>query len=197
MRTTTSTYRHEKRMDRASSPSGPRHPEAFSLVEVTIAIGIFAFVVVGILGLLPAGMRLRADSAADTRAVLISQELLSSVRASPSLSNVIVRDGPRKTNVIINLANNEPMAVGFPSRTTYPFFLWHSSRAGASDPDAAWVNGQLPQEAVDNGIDILARVSASLITNGLYQVTVQVRSPASQPLTNTRPVSVSTLFYSP
>ena len=47
-------------------------PGGFSLVEVTIAIGIFAFVIVGILGLLPAGMRLRADSAADTRAVLIA-----------------------------------------------------------------------------------------------------------------------------
>lgn len=160
-------------------------------------MGIFVFVIVGILGLLPAGMRLRADSAADTRAVLIAEELLASVRAAPSLNAVSVRDGPRKTNEIVNLSGNELMTMGYPSRTTYPFFLWHRSRAGADDPDAAWVRGELPSEAVNNGIDILARVSSRLITNGLYQVTVEVRSPANVPLTNTRPVTLTTLHYSP
>ena len=172
-------------------------PGGFSLVEVTIAIGILAFVIVGILGLLPAGMRQRADSAADTRAVLIAEELLASVKVSPSLNAVTMRDGPRKTNVVVDLANNDPMAMGYPSRTTYPFFLWHKSRSGASDPDAAWVRGVMPAEAVKNGIDILARVSARRVTNGLYQVTVEVRSPANVPLTNTRPVTLSTLHYSP
>jgi hypothetical protein len=55
----------------------------------------------------------------------------------------------------------------------------------------------MPADAVKNGIDILARVSARLITNGLYQVIVEVRSPANVPLTNTRPVTLSTLHYSP
>lgn len=172
-------------------------PEAFSLVEVTIAIGIFAFVIVGILGLLPAGLRLRAEAAADTRAVLITEELLASVRASSNLSSVTFRDGPRKTNVVVDLANNDSLAMGYPSRTTYPFFLWHKSRPGASDPDKAWLNGEMPQEAVDNGIDVLARVSAKLITNNLYQVTVEVRSPANQPLRTNSVVSMSTMHYSP
>jgi type II secretory pathway pseudopilin PulG len=172
-------------------------PEAFSLVEVTIAIGIFAFVIVGILGLLPAGMRLRAESAADTRAALITEELLASVRTSSNLSSVVFRDGPRKTNEIVNLANNESVVMGYPSRTTYPFFLWHKNRAGASDPDGAWFRGEMPQQAVNNGIDVLARVSARLITNKLYEVTVEVRSPASQPLRTNSVASLSTLHYSP
>ena len=178
-------------------PRPPIQPlGGFSLVEVTIAIGIFAFVIVGILGLLPAGMRQRADSAADTRAVLIAEELLASVKVSPSLNAVTMRDGPRKTNVVVDLANN-PVAMGYPSRTTYPFFLWNKARLTAPDPDAPWVRGEMPAEAVKNGIDILARVSARRITNGLYQVTVEVRSPANVPLTNTRPVTLSTLHYSP
>ena len=36
------------------------HGEAFSLVEVVIAIGLFAFVIVGILGLFPAALRIRS-----------------------------------------------------------------------------------------------------------------------------------------
>ena len=68
--------------------------QGFSLVEVTISIGIFAFVIVGIIGMLPAGMRMRAESAAETRGVLISEELFAAVRAATNLSAVEVRDGP-------------------------------------------------------------------------------------------------------
>jgi len=32
---------------------------------------------------------------------------------------------------------------------------------------------------------------------GLYQLMVEVRAPANVPLTNTRPISFTTLFYSP
>lgn len=178
----------------------PRHPGAFSLVEVTIAIGIFAFVVVGIMGLLPAGMRMRADSAAETRGVLISEELFAAVRAAPNLSTVVVRDGPAMkgdNNQTVNLLN-EVVVIGYPSQTTVPFFLWGGAR-GIGTPDSAWVNGQMPPGAVANAIDTLARLSAVTVPGqpGLYQVRVEVRAPASIPLANTRPASFSTLIYSP
>ena len=64
------------------------------MVEVTVAIGIFAFVVVAILGLFPAALRLRTDSALETRAVMIANELFASVRASTNISNVTLRAGP-------------------------------------------------------------------------------------------------------
>ena len=38
----------------------PRGGEAFSLVEVTVAIGIFAFVIVGIIGLFPTALKMQA-----------------------------------------------------------------------------------------------------------------------------------------
>jgi len=180
------------------------HPQpsvgGFSLVEVTIAIGIFAFVIVGILGLLPAGLRLRADSAAETRGVLISQELFSSILSSPSMTNVIIRDGPGLTD-----AQNQPVdlltanvVVGYPPRTTVPFFLWGGKREVGS-PDSAWVDGTMPAGAVANSIDTLARLTARAVPGslGLYQLMVEVRAPANVPLTNTRPISFTTLFYSP
>ena len=171
---------------------------AFSLVEVTIAIGIFAFVVVGVMGLLPAGMRMRADSSAETRGVLISEELFAAVRAAPNLSNVVVRDGPgmqSSNNQTISITNNA-VVVGFPSQTTVPYFLW-GDRPTAGTPDSAWVQGQMPAGAVANAIDTLARLSAINLGGGLYRVTVQVRAPASIPLANSRPSTFSTLIYSP
>lgn len=173
----------------------------FSLVEVTIAIGIFAFVVVGIMGLLPAGMRMRADSAAETRGVLISEELFAAVRAATSLTNVVVRDGPAlktENNQPVNLGN-ESVVIGYPSQTTVPYFLWGGKRADVGTPESAWVDGIMPPKAVANAIDTLARLSATNIPGypGLYQVRVQVRAPASIPLSNSRPAEFSTLIYSP
>lgn len=183
--------------------TGPKsHSEriaAFSLVEVAVAIGIFAFVVVGILGLMPAGMRMQAESAAESRSLLISQELLAAVRAAPNLSNVVVRDGPgmtRSNNQTINLVTGGKVVVGFPSQSTVPYFLWGGSRDVGS-PDSAWVDGRLHAGAVSNAIDTLARLSATNLGSGLYRVLVEVRSPASLPLTNTRPVTFSTMVYSP
>lgn len=173
-------------------------PDGFSLVEVTVAIGIFAFVIVGILGLLPAGMRMRADSSAETRGVLIARELLANVQAASNLSSVIVRDGPGLTS-----ANNQPVnlltetvVVGYPSQTTVPYFLWGGTRSAGS-PETAWNSGQMPAGAVANAIGILARLRATNVANNLYRVTVEVRAPADVPLANTRPASFSTLVYSP
>jgi type II secretory pathway pseudopilin PulG len=172
----------------------------FSLVEVTIAIGIFAFVIVGILGLLPAGMKMRADSAAETRGVLISEELFAAVRASPSVTNMTFRDGPglmadnNRTN--INLLNRQ-VVLGYPSQTTVPFWSFDKN-PGGSWTNAGGADAEVAESSI-NAIDALARLSATNVPGapGLYRVTVDVRAPASIPLANSRPISFSTLVYSP
>jgi type II secretory pathway pseudopilin PulG len=175
-----------------------RRHEGFSLVEVTIAIGIFAFVVVGIMGLLPAGMKMRAESSAETRGVLIAEELFAAVRAATNLSAVIVRDGPalqQRNNQPVNL-KSEKVVIGYPSQTTVPYFLWGGSRSAGS-PDSAWIQGQMPAGAVANAIETLARLSATNIGGNLYRVTVEVRAPANIPLANSRPATFSTIVSSP
>ena len=170
--------------------------DGFSLVEVTVAIGIFAFVVVGVLGLLPVGMRMRAESAAETRGILIAEELFAAVRAAESLTNVIVRDGPaleQRNNQTVNLQNGEAVVVGYPSGSTVPFFLWGGQRS-AGTPESAWVQGTMPPGALANGIETLARLSATRIPgNSLYRVDVEVRAPASAPLVSSRPARFSTV----
>ena len=124
----------------------------FSLVEVTVAIGIFAFVAVGILGLLPAAMRIRSDSAQETRAVMIAQEMFSSVFASKGVKAIVIRDGPGLTagNNVEPAANllEGSLMLGYPAQSTIPYYMWHSSRG--QDPVAAWESGELPSGAVDN-----------------------------------------------
>jgi type II secretory pathway pseudopilin PulG len=170
----------------------------FSLVEVTVAIGIFAFVAIGILGLLPAALKLRNDSAQETRAVMIAEELFACVRAAPSLEQVVVRDGPageERNNQSIDLTS-EDVVIGYPTQTTVPYGLWGSSRAEGS---GIWSSGQLPGWAVDNGIQTLARLSASPFAGlpGLYEVVCEVRTPASLPLANSKPSVFTTYAYAP
>lgn len=188
---------------------GRGNKAGFSLVEVTVAIGIFAFVAVGVLGLLPAALKQRADSSREMRAVMIAEELFSCLKASPSITNVILRDGPGLSwgnNVSLNLAAGSNVVIGYPAQTSVPWFLWGSSR-GVGNPDDAWFKGQLHPGAVGNGVDTLARMTATVVPGlpGLYQISVEVRSPANVPLvnsnvspprTNTPPVVFRTLYYS-
>jgi type II secretory pathway pseudopilin PulG len=166
----------------------------FSLVEVTVAIGIFAFVVVGILGLIPTALKLRAESSQETLAVLIAQEMISSVKAAPNIREVTLRDGPGLrpgNNQTLDLTARQSFVLGYPPQSTVPYWLFRGNA------DAAWEN--MPTEASVNDIQTMARLRAEPVdgTPNLFQVTVEVRSPATVPLEFTTPVSFSTLVYSP
>lgn len=172
----------------------------FSLVEVTVAIGIFAFVAVGILGLLPAALKQRADSSRETRATLIADELFATLHAANSITNVVFRDGPKlaiSNSQKINLLSADGVVIGYPPQTSVPFYLWGGQRE--RDTAGAWVRGELPPDAQNNNIEALAKMSAAAVPDnpGLYRVTVEVRAPANVPLTNTPTITFSTLAYLP
>lgn len=59
-----------------------RQDWAFSLIEVTLAIGIIGFALIAILGLVPIGQNAARDAADDTRGSLIEQDVFARVRAS-------------------------------------------------------------------------------------------------------------------
>lgn len=181
------------------SRSRPRRTGGFSLVEITIAIGIFAFVVVAILGMFPTALRLRTESALETRAVMIAEELFAAVRASPDFPMVWgIRDGP--TGDYLSPPEDittGPVVVGYPANTSVPFFLASSHRSAASgDPADLW-EGNVPTGAAANEIFTLAKLHAQKITNNLYQVTVEVRAPASVPRVRSQPIVFTTYHYAP
>jgi Tfp pilus assembly protein PilV len=168
----------------------------FSLVEVVIAIGIFAFVIVGIVGLFPAALRIRSESALDTRATMIAQQMMSAIDSSSSLSSVVIPVGTTRGNPATRTVNlldtNTPTVIGFQSRSTLPGYYYDTS------PQSTWINlggsdAKMVQTAASHNISSLVRVSASTnnLTN-LAQVTIQVRSPASLWISNSRVVTFTT-----
>lgn len=64
---------------------------ALSLVEVTIAIGLFAFCITAIIGLLPIGLNLVSDSAREADAVNIARAINGDVRNLPEGSTTTRR----------------------------------------------------------------------------------------------------------
>jgi type II secretory pathway pseudopilin PulG len=187
--------------------------QAFSLVEVTIAIGIFAFVMVGILGLFPTALNQRNKAAVETRSAMIAEQLFASVRTSlqpgtvitnPALTNIILRDGPalvsdNSRNVNL-LDQTKPIIVGYQATTSMPYYLFEQSGAKAwtdgIDETTTWEPGRTyPPTA--NEITTLAKLWATNVAPNLYRVDVEVRSPAIAPLSSTQPSVFSTLVYAP
>jgi len=182
---------------RAWSVQGHR-ATGFSLVEVTLAMGIFAFVIVGILGLLPTALKIRAESSQETRAAIIAAEIFSAIAASPDLQRVYLRQGPGLTDPSEYETDGRPpdltvdgntYAFGYPAQTTIPNWRYREN------VDDVWTNGTT--EGEQNSINTLAHVSSEAVGPRLRKVTVKVRSPISLPLSASSPVEFSTLVYAP
>ena len=60
---------------------------SFSLVEVTVALGVGAFCLIAILGLLPVGVQQNRDSSSQTAATTIIRNVIADMRATPKTSN--------------------------------------------------------------------------------------------------------------
>lgn len=161
-------------------PRGLASRAGFSLVEVTIAIGIFAFVIVAILGLFPAALRQRSDAAAETRAVLIAQQVFSGVAATGSVTNALSSETNNPT--LVNLSNG--VVLGFSQNSTTVNQIVNGTDSWATNE-------------ADPNITTKALVIATNVSPGLFNVSVQVGYPASLPADKRRLQTFSSLVYSP
>ncbi len=67
-----------------------RNQDAFSLVEVTLAIGVIAFAMLAIIGLVPVGQQAAREAIDDTKASLIEQDMFERVRAAAASSATFI-----------------------------------------------------------------------------------------------------------
>lgn len=73
-------------------PAGQR-PRGFSLVEVTLALGIAAFCLLTLFGLLPTGINIVQKASEETIALNRASALLADVKATPATSSLSTRYG--------------------------------------------------------------------------------------------------------
>ena len=72
---------------------GPRRVHAFSLVEVTLALGIAAFCLIAVFGLMPVGVQTNRNATSQTAATNVMAAVISDLRATPSNSTTSVEFG--------------------------------------------------------------------------------------------------------
>jgi uncharacterized protein (TIGR02598 family) len=173
-----------------SDPMRIRQSLGFSLVEVTIAIGIFAFVIVAILGLFPAALRQRSEAAAETRAVLIAQQIFGGIGATGAVTNALSSDysikwDEEKSPTLHNLTKG--LVLGFSQNGTSINHIF-------SDLNS-WSSGDVGP--AEQNITTKALVVASNVSPGLYSVVVQVGHPASLPADKRRSQSFASFVHAP
>jgi uncharacterized protein (TIGR02598 family) len=152
----------------------------FSLVEVSIALGIVAFALVGIMALFPAAMRSARESQQETRATFIAKQIFADFAASASPTNTFIATGT-------NLAN--------PAHRISPFSLaTNSTNAILYDEDGNPIDSLTPAAAFETNVPLgtwpeavyATRISVSTnnLPPGLSRVEVLVSAPAAAALTN-------------
>jgi uncharacterized protein (TIGR02598 family) len=64
-----------------------RRAPAFSLVEVTLALGIAAFCLIAVIGIIPVGVQTNRNATSQTAATNIMAAVVSDLRATPGATN--------------------------------------------------------------------------------------------------------------
>ena len=105
---------------------------AFTLVETVIALGIFAFAIVIMVGMLPVGLRSTRDVANESNAISVSSSIFGAWRhaalnSTVTLPNIV-------TNLSISAGNNQIFFNEFGTQTTPANASFRIDSQVSSDP---------------------------------------------------------------
>jgi uncharacterized protein (TIGR02598 family) len=148
---------------RPAPPQIQKHPPAFSLVEVVIALGIISFAVIAIVGMLPVALKSSQDSMRETDATLIAQRIFSELKTGSSGNRSVTTDPNGISTHNINLAANSTNYLAFTQDGTV------QAHTNSANPTPSY--------------DFYAQISISTNTGltNLSRVQVDITSPPSAP----------------
>ena len=130
-------------------------PAGFSLVEVTLALGLAGFCLVAMLGLIPAGMRNVATASEQTATVGILGSIISDLKGTPSGTAtsprfaITIPTAAGVTNVATNYFSEDGEKVASASAARYAAAITLSSD-GTSSSVNAYVRIFWPAAAATN-----------------------------------------------
>ena len=86
--------RRERRRDKVKGWARRLRLQGFSLVEVTLAMGLLVFVMVAIMALLSAALKSELEAERETQATFVSQNIFSDLASGASPTNTFLVCGP-------------------------------------------------------------------------------------------------------
>ena len=125
---------------------------AFSLLEVTLALGVAAFCLIAVFGLMPIGVQTNRSATAQTAATNIMVAVVADLRATPITSDVSSQFAIRfGTNKRLYLDSLGQFTTSLSSNSRYQLNLtWSSSgRDGLryADVKVTWPAAVMPESA--------------------------------------------------
>lgn len=159
----------------------PERDGGFSLVEVALATGLFAFVVVGIIGMFPVGMKQQAISSQENLGMAATRQIMASLAAATNADAVSMLSAGGSNKVVTTLTS-QPLVLGYQAGSMIP------DREFTADSESVWQNGS------SENIQILVRLALERRPDELYLVRVEASGPAAAPLTNRRVTTFTTLL---
>jgi uncharacterized protein (TIGR02598 family) len=147
----------------------------FSLVEVTLALGVMAFALVGIMAMFPIAMQAGRESQQETRATFIAQAIFSELSAGTNATNRVlltrIEPAGNRLTTNVNLANPASFAI-----------MFDADGIPAGQRSVAEFSNSLssPEWVYATKVSI----STNGLIAGLSRIEVEVTAPAAAPLTN-------------
>jgi uncharacterized protein (TIGR02598 family) len=155
---------------------------AFSLVEVTLALGVISFALVGIMAMFPVAMKTANDSNFETRALFIAQGILADLQSG---SNPQAR-------ALSLMGDTSGIPVDLQSQGEWFFALNEEGQPQEIASSGAWANG-----APSPASTYLARVAVypnpADLSPLVSQVEVTVSAPSAAPLIRRTQYAFATL----
>jgi len=150
---------------RPAPPQIQKHPPAFSLVEVVIALGIISFAIIAIVGMLPVALKSSQDSMRETDATLIAQRIFSELKIGSIGNRSVTTDPDGISTHNINLAANSTNYLAFTQDGTV------QTHTNSANPTPSY--------------DFYAQISISTNTGltNLAHVQIDITHPPSAPPT--------------
>ncbi len=173
----------------------PSHPHdstrAFTLVEIVIAIGVFSFAVVAIMGMFPIGINAQQQATFSARAPFIASQVYDSLSVRSSLTNALIltqgvvqlsTNGARITNATANfLTNNFTVPA-----TSQVYLLYDAQGSPIGTTTAAVYNGGISGNLRAQFAVRIQSFTNTPLPGSLYQINVTVTEPALTTLSNRR-----------
>jgi len=128
---------------------------AFSLVEVVLALGIAAFALVVIVGMLPIGLRLASESDEESRAINIMTQVAADRRAMTGASNSAIYQFPpltgtaTVTNTFAVGEDGTYLGQNYASARYRVTYILRPPRAASGDPWLLWLRTSWPAPATN------------------------------------------------
>ncbi len=166
----------------ASRLSVSLNARGFSLAEVALALGVVAFAIIAIIGMVPVALDAAKTSRDETHATFIARSLLETLRSGEN-GNYVIESSPGTFSI-----NAYPTTAGS-TITHYSSYDADGTLIGTSNQGAFDAGGSAAAGAV-----FLARLTLTTQDDGLVHTEVVVEAPATAPRTNRRSFPFVTLI---